>query len=110
MKKLKQRIMELEDLMLDNPAPEPPTQGTLNGVHRERSNEEVSEEDIKFARDLLSDFSHPLNLARPHSGQGEEVEMQNGRYPRETLYMNRAGGRVQMFYESCENLWDEETF
>jgi hypothetical protein len=30
--------------------------------------------------------------------------------PFETLYMNRQGGRVQMYYETTENIWDEDTF
>lgn len=31
-------------------------------------------------------------------------------YPEETLYMNRSNGRIQMYYESTDHLWDEETF
>ena len=31
-------------------------------------------------------------------------------FPEETLYMNRSGGRIQMYYESSDHLWDEDTF
>ena len=71
--------------MVENPAPTPPPPGML-GLTRSISHGQL-----------------PIDL---------DNIIQTGDYglPDETFYMNRANGRIQYYYESTENLWDEETF
>lgn len=78
-------------MMLENPAPTPPPPGTLN---------------------ISSGSLGIPNMARQLSRCHDMEELVGGdfSYPEETLYMNRSNGRIQMYYESTDHLWDEETF
>ena len=96
MKKLKVRISELEGMLLENPEPTPPPPGSFAFSTGDSGG--LAPGSLEKARQIARGQDLPIDLA---------LEV----LPEETLYMNRSNGRIQMFYESTDTLWDnEETF
>ena len=56
------------------------------------------------------DYNPEAGLTRKTFHRQKTALLKPKQEPFETLYMNRQGGRVQMYYETTENIWDEDTF
>lgn len=100
-KKLTRRIVELEAMMIEDPTPPPPTgnHDLVRQLSRGRSASRARGQSRELPIDIALDIC---------SSDLVDHMLESG--PDETIYMNRSNGRIQMYYESTDHLWDEETY